>query len=602
MEIFEYNTQIWEVSKKFNKIKNCVVVKPPYEEDWYYSEKFFFDKRLWLNNIFENQWLKFYDKVSIKWTDYYYYFDWLNQSYIATIDFNLLTLNNVAWPFSIDIIDSPKRLTLWKWIVWWVQSTWTIWNFTWESWILVWSWWDIDFTLIPWYAWGYIAFSVAWTTWVSIWDYILFNDWQLKWWINRVEYVDWNWNVYIIWTNIRGTTPKVWDTIKIFKANNTEPWNTIIVWHNNWITACIMNWVNQSHQIQTISTQEKVLDITSFNGNIFTLTESWLYYSNSVQYSNMQMYALDRFEINDWKALFSMWKALLVFAKQNKLISAANWTQQNIWYVWYELNYNWDLYSKYSKIFTDQSIYILQKDKQLKEISLTQSNTSTFDVITKEVLWLNRWLFNSLSWWEVFIESNDRYIDFIYVKDNLTIDYQYDKMYQHIIEQEYNYPIFNISWWEYLSDWFIFNNNWYKDNWQDYSQEINFNIDTWMTFYMPYLIRTIFWLTDNLFNVNLYLNYEIWWKLYEETKVLDNFDFDNRLSTTLTWDEIIWWETVPYEQSEYNWTIVSIQSNIAKLWRFFNFRYNSIDRFMIWNSVIYANKSKPFINEPLLTN
>ena len=85
-------------------------------------------------------------------------------------------------------------------------------------------------------------------------------------------------------------------------------------------------------------------------------------------------------------------------------------------------------------------------------------------------------------------------------------------------------------------------------------------------------------------------------------KALSWYDFDLLLSESLTADELIWWDLFPKEIVKYNWTTVAIQSNILKVWRFIKFKYNSLDRFMIWDSYIISDVSKPYINEPLLTN
>jgi hypothetical protein len=48
------------------------------------------------------------------------------------------------------------------------------------------------------------------------------------------------------------------------------------------------------------------------------------------------------------------------------------------------------------------------------------------------------------------------------------------------------------------------------------------------------------------------------------TKRFNGFDFDNRLSTTLSGDEIIGSDGEVYEVSEYNGSTFSLQSNILK--------------------------------------
>jgi len=70
-----------------------------------------------------------------------------------------------------------------------------------------------------------------------------------------------------------------------------------------------------------------------------------------------------------------------------------------------------------------------------------------------------------------------------------------------------------------------------------------------------------------------------------------------RFTTTVTLDELIWSDELPSESTEYNWTIASIQSTIAMIWRFIKFKYSSKNRFMMWDSFIISDKQKPYINE-----
>lgn len=60
----------------------------------------------------------------------------------------------------------------------------------------------------------------------------------------------------------------------------------------------------------------------------------------------------------------------------------------------YDANYNGDLYSKYSLIFADQTIYLFQDDKQLMQVDLVQNNNTSFNVATKNILTQNRGKFS----------------------------------------------------------------------------------------------------------------------------------------------------------------------------------------------------------------
>lgn len=585
MEPINYDLTSGTLNQVFNKIKNCRVVKPPYD-DWYYTNNFFLDKRLWLEQFLLSTWKKILDIATIKGIEYILYQEWW-KSYIWALNGTSIVNVTPSW-FNINS-DTPIKLVFWKWLYWVKESTRTVWSPT------VWTW-EEAWPLIPWYAQWYVKFTYSWTKNLAVWDFIVFKNWALAWWVNRIEYINNN-NIYIIWTNARGTLPKAWDEVDIYKAWTTEYGTTIVMPHTAWLDLVILNWLNTANSFRVLTTSsEPIIDCVNFDWNIFALTKTHMYFSRSTFDDNTQFYPLDYYFIDGWYKLFSMWKVLLCFGRQNKLFASANSTTTTVWYVWYDVNYNWDLFSKYSCIFTDQTIYVLQKDKQLKQIDIVQNNATTFDLKLTDVIPQTKWLFNWLEWWDVFINSDSRMINFLHIKDWKTTNYQYDKMYQHFIEQEYNEVIYYF-WEKILSKDKIYIENNYLDDWEEYSQEVNFMLDTWMLMYKPYILRTIFWLVPNEFNVNLDVKLELWWKIFNINKNLFWFKFDWRLSTSLTADELIWFDTLPSESTEYNWTIVSIQTPIAMVWRFIRFKYNSQHRFMMWNSYIISDKQKPYINE-----
>lgn len=594
MEPFEYKITSWTLNQVYNRIVNCKVVNTPYEES-YYSNDFFLDKRLWLEPLYTWAWKKFLDKATIQWNEYYLYQEaW--KSYIWVLSWSNLINVTPNW-FTISS-NSPMRLTYGKWLYW--SKDWNVRTVTSP---VLWMW-DEAWSLIPWYAWWYVKFTYTWTQNIQVWDLILFNTWALAWWINRVEKID-NGNIYIIWTNARWTIPSIWTEFYVYKtvANwwNTVYWPTLLIWHTTWVSLIVLNWLSQANVINVLTTNwEEIIDLVNFDWNIFALTSVRMYYSRSTFDDNTQFYPLDYYFIDWWYKLFPIGKALLCFGRTNKLFAAANWTTSNVWYVGYDVNYNWDLYSKYSCIFADQTIYILQKDKQLKKVNISQSNTVSFDLVVDEAIPMSKWIFNSIEWWEVFMNNEQRYLNILFVKNWNTINFQYDKMYNHFIELEYTKELYLFSN-RLLSNWYIFIEQWYTDMWVEYKQEINFLIDTQYFIYKPYILRTLFWLIDSKLDVELYIVWELWWKLIKDYKRLNNFVFDNRLNTTTTLDPLIDQDTSIYT-NEYDWNIAMIQSRLLKQWRYIKIKYISNNRYVIWSSYVIADKHKTYINEPLLTN
>ena len=62
MEPINYDLTSGTLNQVFNKIKNCRVVKPPYD-DWYYTNNFFLDKRLWLEQFLLSTWKRAFNQV-----------------------------------------------------------------------------------------------------------------------------------------------------------------------------------------------------------------------------------------------------------------------------------------------------------------------------------------------------------------------------------------------------------------------------------------------------------------------------------------------------------------------------------------------------------
>jgi hypothetical protein len=589
MEALEYNMKVWTLNQLYDKIKNCRVVKPPYEEEsWNYSEEFFLDKRYWLTDFSHKTNAVIFDKTEIWWIEYFLYqyswetfiwydnwgtlvpvTDWVDHDENTPI--KIVRGRTAKWdPVSTDV--SISSVTAWIWDA----------AFTWD---------------LEWYVWWYVKFQ---TSPVPVqWQYLVFTNWILKWSTNKVQLVE-DWYSFVIWTNARWSIPANWDLVNIYN----ETWVWILVAHRQWVALYILDWTNQASRIDVLTTDKSVIDLVNHDWNIFALTEDHMYFSRSTFDDNTQFYELDTFSIDVWYKLFSLWKALLVFWRTNKLFAGATWTTTTLWYVWYDVNYNWNLFSKYSCIFNDQTINILQDDRQLMKVSLVQNNQTTYELDVQNVMWATRWLFENLNSWEIFVTASDKYINYLHINWSDTINYQYDKQLNHWLINEYINKNIYYFWKKILSNQYIYTEEWETDSWIVFWQEVNFSLQWWMYMYMPYVIRTIFgiaWMTTPL-DLILDLQLEIWGRIIDYRSVLNNYNFDNRLSETLTMDELIGDDTVPKEQVTYDWTVVSIQNWIYMTWRFLRFKYHSDNRFIIWQSFIFTEKTKPLINEFYNTN
>jgi len=601
MDKLPFMLEVGTLNQTYNKIKNCRVVKPSYELDGSYSTEFFLDKRFGLESYFADATKKFLDYIDVKSIRYYLYKEG-SKHYIGTYDGSSFHVITTGW-FTVDA-NSPVRLATWRGGYGSSKGVGTI-----DTGIALeqdtWS----TFTELPGYTGGYVKFHyTGWGTPVA-WDYITFKDWVLKGGTNKIMKVAAGY-IYIIGTNARGSLPMVWNTFEVFSSI----WTTLLLGHTTWVSMAVLNGHNEAKLINVLTTTESIIDVLNFDGSIFAMTETHVYFSRAKFDDNTQFYPLDNFPVDGGYKLFPIGKAMLVFGRQNKLIAAANATGTTIGYVMYDANYNGDLYSKYSFIFADQTIYMLQADKQLMQVDLVQNNNTSFNVSVKNILTQNRGKFEDLSGGEVFINISDRYINFLWVNGADTTNIQYDKQYTHWIENVYvGKKIYSFgSWAGVLTDGAIFSEGGYLDGLVEYAQEINFSINGNDQIFMPYTVRTLFWMLPNwlidvaepkwIFDIDLEISLDLGAKMKSIKKSLKNFKFDSRLESVATGDELIWFDWALNEWIEYNGNIASIQSNIQKTWRYTYFKYTSINRFIIGHSYVFTEKTKPFINEMDLNN
>nr|DAV49601.1 MAG TPA: hypothetical protein [Bacteriophage sp.] len=238
----------------------------------------------------------------------------------------------------------------------------------------------VDFPDLPGYSAGYVKFGVGNATGIQPGDYILFTSGSLKGVVNRVYLFDGN--AYIIGTTARGTIPEVGDTFDVYSKTG----KTVVIGHKEGVSMVVLNGNNPGKTISLMRTQQPARDIVNYDGNIFALTENHLYFSRSNLDSNTNFYPLDNFQIDEGKSLFVTGKSLMVFANTNKMFAAANSTLNTIGYVGYDIDYSAEPYSKKSYIFTDNSVQVMQKDKELMKLIVNQTNGTSFNVEAKNAL------------------------------------------------------------------------------------------------------------------------------------------------------------------------------------------------------------------------
>lgn len=599
----EYPLQVASLNTIYEKVYDCRVVKPYYEtEKWFYNDRFFLDKRFWQKRRHEQDRI-YTDNIEMK--DTKYYLSHTDTEIYVSAD-NWTGLVDIAWPFS-HTPNNPIKFVKWKGPCWSVLEEFQI-TWVWEvlTWVIPWlpPWNNLEFYQNT----GYIVIPYTGNI-ASIWDFITFKDWILAWWSNEIEYIDWQY-IYIIWTNSRWSLPISWTNVCIFSWDNF--WVTLWVWAADWFHVLILDWINPASDI--VPYAWNITDAENFNESIFLLSDNKVFYSRDTFDDNTQFYPTDRFRLNGWYKFIQAWKILLWMARkcENLLFSPANTVQnqnnwQNIWYVAYHMNYDWDLYSKYSYVFDDSTLLILQDDKQLMQVDVTTMNNTTFDLRTKNIALSSRWLFEELDWWEVFCNADDRFLHWLWVKDWKTLDTEYDKQYQHWLLHRYKKEIYKIFCWKHLYNWWVSDIETFRDFEEEYEQEINFQVNWEFELMRPDIIRTLFWLHPNVtkavtdwddddrLSLNLNIEIEIWHQLKKYHIPYDNYRFDNHINTSHLQ---IWHNNI----QRYTWNVVSIQNNIHKLWRVHRYMFSWENRFVYWWTYIISDKAKPYINEVLQSN
>ena len=424
----------------------------------------------------------------------------------------------------------------------------------------------------------------------------LMND-QVKYWEH----------IYIIGTNDRGSLPAPGDTYDLYKKVSSKESNCVLVWHvdSAWswtgvVSMVLFNGTFTANKIEILNTDKPIIDIANFDQNVFALTTERIYYSQSTPGDNTQFYPLDSYPIDRWFRMFKIGKALLVFWRTNKLITVATANNNiDVGYAQYDVNYSGYPYSKYSMVFSDQTVYVLQDDLQLMQVDIVVNDATSYDIVTKNILLNTRGIFENISWSVLSISSSTKYLNYVIVKDWTSTVYQFDKQYQHWLVNEYVGITINKFGEKVLTTWKIAEvGALFTDYGTEYSQEVNFTLNGWVVrMNMPYFLRTVFWMTPNIFDIKMNMEIDIGWKTLYKEYLLRNLDIDNRLSPVLSGDEIVGYDVLPAEATDYNGNNFSFQMPILKTWRYIRFKYNGLQRFCIGDSAVFIDYTKPFINE-----
>lgn len=330
-----------------------------------------------------------------------------------------------------------------------------------------------------------------------------------------------------------------------------------------------------------------IIDIVEFEWALFVLTDKFIYFSRIDFDSNTQFYVLDNLTYRGWQKLIQFWHSLLVIWEQNKIIKKTLMKrngQDMTSYSMKDLEYNWDLFSKYSYLYTDWVLYLLQDDKRLMTLQVVEWDSVESRIATNELSKNFRYLFE-LAQWECYMNQYENYINILIINWEYTTNYQFDTSRQIWIQNEYSVPLYKLTD-EVLTKDHIALQSGFTDLWVEYTQEIHFSIWNLIKYTKVDILRTIFGLTKSeRLDVVLTAEREENQEVLTTTYNLKDYDFDTDI------------ETDPY-----TWNIASIQTDIYRSGKYLRFKYESSNRFIIWNSYLLHKESKPYVNNILTSN
>jgi len=509
---------------------------------WQVMETFNYNRRIF---IYKNDWTQFTASVEPYYW-YLIYFGWLDW-----------TTRN----FEFD----------------WITDSWS-----------VWSWWA---------AWSFIS-------------YIIWDKLRLSW---KYRVVRWNWTwwgVWYIWLQIPWwlQAPTFSVTTNNNSINITENITdipnqryTICDPYTDKITPSNINDTNAYWYPIVDNLVSNIKDVVNYDWVIFAMTDTHFYFSRSYQYSNTHFYEKDFFLYKNWFKLVPFGKTLLALWEDNKLITWFEWDFYTLqWVRNYRINdleYNWNIYSRYSYLFDEWNLYILEDSKRLVLLRLNQIDQFSYAIVTEEVNSNLRWLFDKIEW-ECFVNRKWLAFNFLAVNEWKTVNFKFDISLLTWIINKYDYEIYHL-WEKVWTNWRIAVEWWYTDFGTDYTQVINMSTWNLINFTQLFMIRTIFWLNNEFpLDVTREIEYELWeWVLEKQVDKLNNYNFDTDRELTL--DE---WDLTDEVKNKYQWSIASIQHSIQFAWKYIRIKYYSDKRFIIWDTYLLERFSKAYINNILNSN
>lgn len=407
--------------------------------------------------------------------------------------------------------------------------------------------------------------------------------------------------VYVRGTNLAGTKPFVWELVSVTSDIGTIPLvatQTKLVSLHTILAGSTITWV-KAVDLYECEDWDEIVDVTIYNWVVFILTQNKLLYSRMLTESNINFYPLDFFNDIRWGLrLIDFGKMLVIFGEVNAVVTTVTWTNGSIWYVYTWLNYNDDLYSKYSAISAMGSLYVLQADKQFMKLDIATVTNIDYQVTATNMIQNVRGLFENVIW-DVYM---NKWKKDIYVIDTWAFGTHYYKNnieYQHWDTGDYLNKTFKIQDMLYWDDLYEFNTDFF-DNTVDYPEQyvwFDFGWESLHTLKQVQYVKFILWLNEKIVDYTLEIQYQIAGNI--TTKVIDLSNYPVNIEIVWydwgLWDsqlnETLLWEGNPQDTATLG-NFISVTVGVWITASVFDFRLKSKENwFIYWGSIIgYANK------------
>jgi len=575
MPQLEYTPQelkVWKLNQDFINIKNCDIIPPTWKS--LYWEEFFLWKR---KDLIDNKSFgKILDRKVIDWVSYYLY--------------------ESAWllKFGTDTTE------LYSWVKWVVEHI--------EIWyganIKIMDWITISapssqlnpstMTVNDVYAWSYLELVLT-GTWIDsnvlAGQYLLFTT-QLsnlsgistKIWYKETIDAN-NIKIYIRWTNKSWSTPTVWESVSVYKTY----WPVPVLSTKDSVYMLPLDWVNAITPVLLYQTNDtdSIVDIAKYNGVLFIMTTRYIYFSQTLTWSNVNIYPLDFIDnVNWWLRIVPFGKMMILFWERNGIITPINSTDSNLGYVYVDLNYEYSLYSKYSVLSYVWSLYVLQDNKYLVTLDIVSVSNTDYNVKSNIIHY--KWMLDNLTW-PVYIKQYDKSILMYEQLNNSTNVFKYDT--EYFFWNTHEYLKNNVYWLEDIAYGDKLWDLWYNKN---IEQSITWSIwdnDMYIMKMLYYIKFVIWYRTDEPIDLLLDVTTYIWWTYKTVTHKLHNYSINNDITNSdVMWKWIMWGKIRPL------WKLFSFAHTINRSWDLFKIVLRSNNNELIyWWSICWTANYAPFV-------